>query len=72
MTNVKTLKKIVRSKKGKTIGRNKFAKRQANKSKKGMALKNYDQRISVSEQNPRTKMIIDFDYSLSCSIKVRA
>ena len=34
-----------------------------------MTLKNCDQRVSASERNPRTKMVIDIDHSLVCSIK---
>lgn len=39
------------------------------KKKKKMKSKNYDARISTSQQNPRTKMLIDFDRLLACSTK---
>ena len=37
-----------------------------------MMLKNYDERISASEQNWRTKMLVDFNHPLACSLKYLA
>ena len=39
------------------------------KTKKKIKLKNYDQSLSASKRNPRTKILIVFDQSLASSIK---
>ena len=64
-------KQFSRDKKREAVGCDKLVERKTRKieEKKKMKLKNYDARISTSQQNPRTKMLIDFDRLLSCSIK---
>ena len=42
------------------------------KTKKKIKLKNYDQSLSASKRNPRTKILIVFDQSLASSIKYLA